>query len=331
MDALRLIRTTRHALADARSAADVLAEARQAALLGEAVGASLAEHEDDGELALLGQLLAAAGAHAAGCLDRPGGASPPGAPGAPGPPGPHGRAARLTELGALDPLLAGLGELLHESAESLVALACGADTESLYWTCIDGIDSGAECRELVADLHRVVRKAEGIADPAAEQPDGAWDPDVGDAHGVGDGGGAVDAAGTDWEPDTDPLPEDDDGAAGLPAQAAERGTPLLVVRLGPPSGCGCGRYREREVESPSVAVPVPVAVAVSAGEAEGRRGPDDCSSARSALTEARSSCICSSRLLGAAGAGGTSTACGAAGASDQGSDMRGPLRISSAV
>lgn len=222
MEALRLIKTARHALAEARNVPDVLLEARQAALLTEAVGARLAELDeagpDDPELAGLGQQLAEAGAHAAGCLDRSSGDSSAllGL-------GIGGRAGRLTELGAVGPALEELLGLLQDVGETLVVLACGAETESLYWTCIDGVDAGSECKDVVGRLREAVRRAESGAEVA---------------------GGAVD-------PPPPPVP------------AAEPGSPLLVVRLGPPGDGGLGREALRPdyrmpgpAGAPEVSVPV---------------------------------------------------------------------------
>ncbi|MFG2911070.1 DUF6099 family protein [Kitasatospora sp. NPDC048286] len=155
MEALRLIKTARHALAEARHVPDVLAEARQAALLTEAVGARLAESEDE-ELTGLGQQLSEAGAHAAVCLDR----SVVRAALVSG-----GRAARPTDLGDLEPALGALDGLLQEVGETLVVLACGADTESLYWTCIDGVDAVSECKDLTARLREAAVRG-GEAQPA---------------------------------------------------------------------------------------------------------------------------------------------------------------------
>ncbi|MFC8451684.1 DUF6099 family protein [Kitasatospora sp. NPDC057223] len=283
MDALRLIKTARHALAEARDVPDVLLEAWQAGLLTEAVGGRIAE-QDEGELAALGQLLSEAGAQVASCLEP----SPESSVAVDW--GGCGRASRLTGLGDLDPLLTELGRLLHEATETLVVLACGADAESLYWTCIDGVDAGADCKDLVAELHRAVRKAE-----AAQQPDGPSAPAQGPA-------GAC------------PAP-------GGPAPATPG--PVLVVPLEPPAASD--RYRP-----PGPVLP---------GPAEDRE-PEDCRSAsrpaRSALTEASSSCICSSRLFGEADACGAAGpvrlgSCGVTGTSDHGADMRGPLRLGSAV
>ncbi|MFF2080750.1 DUF6099 family protein [Kitasatospora sp. NPDC058162] len=183
MEALRLIKTARHALAEARHVPDVLAEARQAALLAEAVGARLAESEDD-ELTGLGQQLSEAGAHAAVCLER----SVATAALVRG-----GRAGRLTELGELTPTLGALDEMLREVGETLVVLACGADTESLYWTCIDGVDAVSDCKDVAARLRQATDR----------------------------GGGERRTA-----------------LGGAEPERAGQGSPLLVVRLGPPGDGG---------------------------------------------------------------------------------------------
>ncbi|MEV7024593.1 DUF6099 family protein [Kitasatospora sp. NPDC093558] len=159
MEALRLIKTARHALAEARHVPDVLAEARRAALLTEAVGARLAELDDE-ELAGLGRQLSEAGTLASGCLDR----SVVRAAVLSG-----GRSGRPGELGDLDETLGALDGLLRELGETLVVLACGADTESVYWTCIDTVDAVAECKDLVARLrHAAGRSVAGEAEPAGQ-------------------------------------------------------------------------------------------------------------------------------------------------------------------
>ncbi|MEV4614499.1 DUF6099 family protein [Kitasatospora sp. NPDC049258] len=347
MDALRLIKTARHALAEARTVPDALLEAWQAGLLTEAVGARIAEGEG-GERAALGQLLCDAGGHAAACLEPPPETDPrwagdpacaDGACAGDGCAGDDGeacagdareaaddwsagwsagwsgggRAGRLSELGELEPVLLGLGTLLHEVAETLVVLACGAEAESVYWRCIDGVDAGAECKDLVVELLRTVRREAGTPVPeAAEIPE------------------SVDAV-----PDEDDLdPAEASGEAGAvrpgggstPGRTADRRAqrtaPILVVPLGPPGG------RDYRPE-PASAEPSMARASLAA------RAPEDCRSAsspaRSVLMDASSSCICSSRLFGAAGTAGAEGGCGAAGASDQGSDMRGPLQLGSAV
>ncbi|MER8186294.1 DUF6099 family protein [Kitasatospora sp. NPDC094015] len=352
MDALRLIKTARHALAEARTVPDALLEAWQAGLLTEAIGARIAE-TTGGERAALGQLLGDAGSHAAACLEPPPEADPACADGActdgacqdgacegdlcagDGCAGAAragggreaasgwaawsagwsggGRAGRLGELGELEPVLLALGTLLHEVAETLVVLACGAEAESVYWRCIDGVDAGAECKDLVVELLRTVRRESGAPMPeAAELPE------------------AVDALPD--EEDLDPVQQPSVAASGRPAddpaparggdRRAERAAPILVVPLGPPAGRD---YRP----DPASAEPSTARACLAA------RAPEDCRSAsspaRSVLIDASSSCICSSRLFGASGAVGAAGVCDAAGASDQGSDMRGPLQLGSAV
>ncbi|MFD0563237.1 DUF6099 family protein [Kitasatospora saccharophila] len=117
-------------------------------------------------------MLSEAGAHTASCLRQP---PEPGLDELPG--GPVGvypewngptLVERFSALGELDPVLAELALLLEEANESLVVLACGADTESLYWSCIDGLDAGSECRDLVAELLREQRRLTGARAPDGE-------------------------------------------------------------------------------------------------------------------------------------------------------------------
>ncbi|MFE2413736.1 DUF6099 family protein [Kitasatospora sp. NPDC059408] len=154
MEALRLIKTARHALVEARHVPDVLVEARRAALLTEAVGARLAELDEE-ELAGLGRQLSEAGTVASGCLDR----SVVRAAVLSG-----GRSGRLGELGDLEETLGALDGLLRELGETLVVLACGADTESVYWTCIDTVDAVAECKDLVVRLRQAAGRFLGAAE-----------------------------------------------------------------------------------------------------------------------------------------------------------------------
>jgi hypothetical protein len=180
MDGLRLIRTTRHALAEARSVADVLVEAWQACQLTEAVGTVVAAGLDgrggygdaaeraagrvaydepwlgDGA-AELARALADAGSHAGGCVGRP----PDDWTGV-------GRASRLTVVSDPPAALRELRGLIHETAEAMIVLACGADDQELYWRCIDAVDAAAECKELVTDLLRALGQRIPV-----EGPDGA--------------------------------------------------------------------------------------------------------------------------------------------------------------
>lgn len=146
MEALRLIRSTRHGLNQARGVPEVLAEAWQACTLTEAVGGYLALHGAE-PLRAGAQLLAEAGGHAGGCLDRP----PEDWTG-------FGRASRLTELAAPAVALRELRALVHEVAEALIVVACGADTEPLYWQCIDAVDAAADCKDAITELLATLRE-----------------------------------------------------------------------------------------------------------------------------------------------------------------------------
>ncbi|MEU5383456.1 DUF6099 family protein [Kitasatospora cineracea] len=296
MEALRLIKTVRHALTEARTTGDILHEAWQSGLLTEAVGARIADH--DGEsFATLGQLLCEAGAHTASCLRQP---PEPGLDDLPG--GPVGvypewsgptLVERFSALGELEPVLTELALLLEQMNESLVVLACGAETESLYWSCIDGLDAGSECRDLVAELLREQRG-----------PAGARAPD--------DGPG-----------EREEREEREEGGEGLfgagAPGAARREEPRLVVPLGPPVPAACGAQVRGE---PSAGVSCSPRVAAAERRSES-------SPARSVLIEASSSCICSNSDFGVAGA--SPSAVSAVGGSVQGSDMRGPLQLGGAV
>ncbi|MFF4649948.1 DUF6099 family protein [Streptomyces sp. NPDC001380] len=163
MDAQRLIRSTRHALAQARSVTEVMAEAWQTCMLAETVGGYLALHGEE-PLRAAAQALAEAGGHAGGCLDRP----PDEWTG-------FGRAARLTEIAEPGAALRELRQLVHEAAEALVVVACGAETETLYWQCIDAVDAAAGCKDAVTELLRARREE---ADPElAEPPEPIGPPD----------------------------------------------------------------------------------------------------------------------------------------------------------
>ncbi|GAA1232741.1 hypothetical protein GCM10009665_23700 [Kitasatospora nipponensis] len=264
MDAVRLIRTARHAIAEARTVPDVLSEAWQAATLTEAVAALLGE-EPSGEVAALAHLLGQAAGHAAGCLEAS--ADPPEY----GDWSPTGRASRLGGLGPPGPALKHLRRLLADVTEALVAIATGTVAQGVYWQAIDGIDAYAECRDLALEL----------------------------------------------------------------ARALEQAVPTLVLTLTPPvtdpaTGAvpPARRYRAPE---PVAASGAPGRSAPDSPQAS-RPAPRPASAARSALTEASSSCICSSRPLGgvADAASAPELTGGAAGTSYLGSDMRGPLQLGGA-
>ena len=175
MDALRLIKSTRHALTEARSVPPALIEAWQACALVEAV-ASLAARSlagpaagpepgpatgpepgpGNGAVEIANALVEAAG-HAAACVGRP-----------PDEGGPS-RAERLSSAADLPATVRELRALIHETAESLIVLACGAAEQELYWRCIDSVDAVAECQELATELLRAVDRSRTEPRPAWER------------------------------------------------------------------------------------------------------------------------------------------------------------------
>ncbi|MCX4748973.1 DUF6099 family protein [Kitasatospora sp. NBC_01287] len=372
MDALRLIKTTRHALAEARTVPDVLSEAWQTASLTAALAERLTGHPA-AEVASVAQALARVGGHAAGLLEAV--ADPPEG----GDWAAAGRAERLSRIGELGPVLSQLRLLLAEVAEALVAVAGSTDSvaQGAYWLAIDGLDASAECRSLVIELLRLLRRgvvggplAEPGADPAQVPPAGppgraaphSAPASVRWSEGGRPGGppsrvpGPANADPAEGAPTcsdpavTEPGAESGPAAGAEPAEAVsaqpeegpvEEGPveeePVddqvrLVITLTPPPA---GAYRA--AGPPASAAPErSVARAPEASRSarnssarppgsETRAGPRSAPrSARSALSEASSSCIWSSRLL-------VASCCGATGASYLGSDMRGTLQFGGAA
>ncbi|WP_418959607.1 DUF6099 family protein [Streptomyces tritici] len=161
MEAERLIAAVRHALAQSRTALDIVAEAWQAQALAQAIGSRLAVL---GPLELRGEARALSeigGGRAV--LDHAGlRAVVP-------------RADRLTEVAEVRTALNALSALLGEVGIALVGVACDTDEEGLYWQCIEAIDAADESNDRVRGMLRrlAVRErgrppdaARGRADPA---------------------------------------------------------------------------------------------------------------------------------------------------------------------
>lgn len=369
MDALRLIKTTRRALAEARTVPGVLSEAWQGAALTQALAERICGHPV-GEVADVARLLARAGRHAVGLLEAAADPVEPAGQAA------ASRADRLSRVGELGPPLEQLRLLLVETAEALIAIAGSSDSvaQGAYWLAIDGLDASAECRSLVIELLRVLRRLAHEDGPVVDgEPDGdrragtgpraAPSPGpVGPPSGRSLGrvprrvpmgvpigrleGPPGDESAAEEEPPTGGAltgeaeagpggddPGGDEPASGEPA-AGDRGggsaddEPRLVITLAPPptrptppaagyrsptrrsqgASAEPGRSAARAPEGSRAAAKS----AFCAPRAEPRAGPGSAPwparSARSALTEARSSCSWSSRLL-ATGAG--AVGCGA--------------------
>ncbi|MEU8520535.1 DUF6099 family protein [Streptomyces sp. NBC_01216] len=155
MDAERLVATGRHALAESRTALDIVAEAWQAQALAQAIGSHLALR---GPLELRSEARALSETGGGrGVLEYP-------VLGTGGP-----RAAQLTEVADARAALTALGELLGEVGIALVGVACATDEEGLYWQCIEAIDAADESNDRVRGMLRrlAVRERD-------RPPDAAW-------------------------------------------------------------------------------------------------------------------------------------------------------------
>ncbi|MBN0048012.1 hypothetical protein JS756_28655 [Streptomyces actuosus] len=141
MDAVRLILTSRQALAASSEMSGTLTEVWQAQALAQAIGSRLAV---SGPPELRGEALGLTELAGRGCgvLDIPD--LGPGAL----------RAAQLTELDDARQALLALGSLLGEVGIALVGVASGADDEARYWQCMEAIDAADESRDRVLEMLR---------------------------------------------------------------------------------------------------------------------------------------------------------------------------------
>ncbi|CAL9410349.1 DUF6099 family protein [Streptomyces pilosus] len=141
MDAVRLIVTSRRALAASGGVPEMLAEVWQAQALAQAMGSRLAVL---GPPELRGEALGLTELAGRGCgvLDAPEIAPE------------ELRAAQLTELGDARQALLCLGGLLGEVGIALVGIACSVDDEATYWQCMEAIDAADESRDRVVEMLR---------------------------------------------------------------------------------------------------------------------------------------------------------------------------------
>ncbi|GAA3214493.1 DUF6099 family protein [Streptomyces thermocoprophilus] len=148
MDAVRLILTSRQALAETGGMSGTLAEVWQAQALAQAIGSRLAV---SGPPELRGEALGLTELAGRGCgvLDIPD--LDPGAL----------RAAQLTELDDARETLLALGGLLAEVGMALVGVASGASDEARYWQCMEAIDAADESRDRVLEMLRKLAAREG--------------------------------------------------------------------------------------------------------------------------------------------------------------------------
>ncbi|MFG2634751.1 DUF6099 family protein [Streptomyces sp. NPDC048362] len=141
MDAVRLILTSRRALAGGADAAEMMAEVWQAQALAQAIGSRLAV---SGPPELRGEALGLTELAGRGCgvLDPP--ELDPG----------DLRAAQLTALDDARETLICLGGLLGEVGIALVGMASAAADETTYWQCMEAIDAADESRDRVREMLR---------------------------------------------------------------------------------------------------------------------------------------------------------------------------------
>lgn len=158
MDAVRLIVTSRRALAGGGDAPEIMAEAWQAHALAQAIGSRLAV---SGPPELRGEALGLTELAGRGCgvLDTP----PVDVTAL--------RAAQLTDLGDARESLLDLGALLAEVGIALVAVASAADSESTYWQCMEAIDAADESRDRVQEMLRRLADRDGAARERDAAPD----------------------------------------------------------------------------------------------------------------------------------------------------------------
>ncbi|MER5912544.1 DUF6099 family protein [Streptomyces sp. NPDC001982] len=141
MDAVRLIVTSRRALAASGGVPQTLTEVWQAQALAQAIGSRLAV---SGPPELRGEALGLTELAGRGCgvLDAPD--LDPG----------DLRAAQLTELDDARQTLLCLGGLLGEVGIALVGVASAAADEATYWQCMEAIDAADESRDRVREMLR---------------------------------------------------------------------------------------------------------------------------------------------------------------------------------
>lgn len=143
LDAMHLIKATRHALAECASVEEIVAEARQAQAVARAIGGHLAAHGPQSVRA------------DAFVLSDAGGRVPL----------PRNRSGRLSQIQDVKCALDDLSSLLAEAGVALVLVSVTAREEGLYWQCIEAIDAADECQDCVTGMLR--RLAEARHGPAA--------------------------------------------------------------------------------------------------------------------------------------------------------------------
>jgi hypothetical protein len=155
MDAVRLIKVGRRALAQSHEVPDIMVEAWQANALAQAIGSRLAV---GGPPELRGEALGLSEVGGRGC----------GALGTPGLTTEHTRASLLSVVDDARHVLLDLGVLLSEVGIALVGIASCAEEDTVYWQCMEAIDASDEARDRVVEmLAKLAARARSLPEPDA--------------------------------------------------------------------------------------------------------------------------------------------------------------------
>lgn len=144
LDAVHLIKATRHALAECESVEEIVAESWQVQALAGAIGSHLAA---SGPQSVRAEALG---------LSETGGRAWRSSAFSAGRTGEEceARADRLSQIQDLKCALSDLSGLLAEAGVALVLVAVSAREEGLYWQCIEAIDAADESQDRVTGILR---------------------------------------------------------------------------------------------------------------------------------------------------------------------------------
>ncbi|WP_375537918.1 DUF6099 family protein [Streptomyces sp. Amel2xB2] len=150
LDAVHLIKATRHALAECESVEEIVAESWQVQALAGAIGS---------HLAACGPQSVRTEARGLGETGRQAWHAAVSSPAGPGE-APAARADRLSQIQDPECALSDLSALLAEAGVALVLVAVSAREEGLYWQCIEAIDAADESQDRVTGILRRLKTPE---------------------------------------------------------------------------------------------------------------------------------------------------------------------------
>ncbi|SCK48743.1 hypothetical protein H180DRAFT_04366 [Streptomyces sp. WMMB 322] len=144
LDAVHLIKATRHALAECESVEEIVAEAWQVQALAGAIGRHLAV---SGPQSVRAEAIGLSEAGTQACLSSVG-------PVRCGGRWCEARADRLSQVQDPKCALSDLSLLLAETGVALVLVAVSAREEGLYWQCVEALDAADESGDRVTGMMR---------------------------------------------------------------------------------------------------------------------------------------------------------------------------------